>query len=510
MRDFPPDQSKGESRRTTSSASSVIRPAGGEAGDAVGHERLDVGGGPLHLGGRDEEQGDLVVQEEAAHVHVRRADDREAVVDDDRLGVDHPRPVEQDAPARVVDLAEVAGAGQVGHQLVRVGRDDQPDVDPAAGGQVQGPHERLVGDEVGGHDPDPPPRREGRRDDRLVERVARHVGAAGDDLDRGAVGPLAGGGRRVGRRLLAGGELPVGPEQVAEVVRGRARHDHRQVAPPRRQGRRAHVFLGQVHAAGQRVAVVDDDDLAVVAQVGAAAERPVDHRHEPGDPPPGVEQGREPPPPDPPRADAVEQQAHLDPLGRAPRQALDDRLADHVAAEDVGGDVDRPLGLVDEAEQLPVRLLAVAAQLHAVARRRLRGRRTTAGRARRALRLVAGPSPSRGIHELLAARHPADLPAAEHQVQRHAHVGQQEDRQHPGDRARRRPLLLQQVRQQHQRQHEAEDREELGRDPEGDRLEDLHRGRPGSGPGAAGERTQRNPTCDAPLSVAPLPRAPGR
>ncbi len=51
------------------------------------------------------------VQEKTTHIHVGRSDDCQVVVDQDDLGMNHPRLVEQDLPSRVLDLAQVADPG---------------------------------------------------------------------------------------------------------------------------------------------------------------------------------------------------------------------------------------------------------------------------------------------------------------------------------------------------------------------------------------------------------------
>ncbi len=74
----------------------------------------------VDLGRRRDEEGHFVIEEKAAHVHVGRADDGELVVEDDGLGVEHDGRVEQDAPAGVVQIAQVAGPGEVGGDVVGV------------------------------------------------------------------------------------------------------------------------------------------------------------------------------------------------------------------------------------------------------------------------------------------------------------------------------------------------------------------------------------------------------
>ena len=93
---------------------------------------------------------------------------------------------------------------------------------------------------------------------------------------------------------------------------------------------------------------VDDDQLAVVPQVGPAAKRDVKHRHEEGNLAAGLDQRSQEPPSDPPRTDVVDQQANRHAFRRPARQAVDQGLAPLVTAQDVGRDVDRRPRLLDQ------------------------------------------------------------------------------------------------------------------------------------------------------------------
>ena len=83
----------------------------------------------------------------------------------------------------------------------------------------------------------------------------------------------------------------------------------------------------------------------MIPQVGPPAKRDVQDRHEEGHPCAGLDQRREEPPADPPRADVVEQQADRHALATASSgQPLHELLAHGVAAEDVRRDVDDSSG----------------------------------------------------------------------------------------------------------------------------------------------------------------------
>ena len=83
-------------------------------------------------------KGQLHSSEEASIIHVRRADDRELVVENHGLGMKHDRLVKQHLASRLVQIAKVAFACQVGREMVGPGRNDQPDVHAPSRCQAQG------------------------------------------------------------------------------------------------------------------------------------------------------------------------------------------------------------------------------------------------------------------------------------------------------------------------------------------------------------------------------------
>ncbi len=163
---------------------------------------------------------------------------------------------------------------------------------PRRGCELECSGQGLVGNEVGGDDPDSPlrcrtprkrgPRRAGRR---------RRQAPLADNLGDRAAGSTGGGAILLRGEGFARGEFPVGAEQFGEIEDGRARADEREVTPTLWVGGRPHVLLGQIHATAQCVPTIDHDDLAMVPQVGASAERQVEHGHEEGDLGPGRGQG---------------------------------------------------------------------------------------------------------------------------------------------------------------------------------------------------------------------------
>ena len=240
--------------RTTFSASSRAQPGVGNSGfESAISSSAQVATWSTCFG-RVHKERDLEIQEEAAHVHVRRSDHGEAVVEEDGLGMEHHGFVEQDAAAGGVQVAKVAGAGEIGRDVVRSRGHDQADVNAAPGCQAQCPGQHFVGNVIGRDDPDSRLRREDQSQQGFVERIARDVGAAGDDLNRGR---LEAGGAGLGvRDGPAAGSLPVAnfqsdaKSESSSATAGPSTTTDRSCQSPARTGR-ADVRPRQIHAAGQ-------------------------------------------------------------------------------------------------------------------------------------------------------------------------------------------------------------------------------------------------------------------
>lgn len=167
-------------------AAEVFGEVGGEAAAAEIGEGKEAGvadefAGPdadgLHVGGGVEEHADLEVHEEAAHIHVGGAEEGLPVVHEECLGVEHAGFVGEDAGTGADELAEGGTAGEVGDGVVGAFGEDQGDVAAGAGFDDEAAEEDLIGNEVGGDDPDAFLGFLDHGEDALVERVAEDVGA---------------------------------------------------------------------------------------------------------------------------------------------------------------------------------------------------------------------------------------------------------------------------------------------------------------------------------------------
>ena len=164
------------------------------------------------------------------------------------------------------------------------------------------------------------------------------------------------------RRALGVGEGPVALEQRQRLHHQRAGEVEAQVVPGGLAGFAFEVLRGQVAPAAPQPArfgrAVDDQHLAVVTQVGAALQRRMQRRHEQHHADAGGAQGLEVRAAGHQAAHAVEQQAHAHAGAGLGAQLVDDLLAQRVAAEDEGAQVDR---LLRRVEVLPQRLQRLAA-----------------------------------------------------------------------------------------------------------------------------------------------------
>mgnify|MGYP000544298861 CR=1 FL=1 len=150
---------------------------------------------------------DFEVVFETAEVHVRGADHREHVVDDQQFGVQESRHVEEYLYAGLHHVVEVGVRRQI-HDL-RIGAcgEHQPHVDARQRGLLQRRVEDVGRKVVGGLDPHPPPGAGDGVAVGLQQRPPFAEGAAGDDL-HDVVGETRRGGIvfRRGDLLLGAGD----------------------------------------------------------------------------------------------------------------------------------------------------------------------------------------------------------------------------------------------------------------------------------------------------------------
>jgi len=185
--------------------------AGVEVGDAIAAEGVGPVGELAEGRGGIEEDADFEIHKEAAEVHVGGAHEGDLAVDEDEFGVHHLGAVEEDFDAGVVQLTQVIVAGEVGEGVVGIFGEDEADAAAEVGLDDEGAEENFVGDEVGRDDGEVAAALLDEDEKAFPERVARGVGAAGDDFD----GFVAARGGGVGEEVaeiaggVAGGEAPV-------------------------------------------------------------------------------------------------------------------------------------------------------------------------------------------------------------------------------------------------------------------------------------------------------------
>lgn len=141
-------------------------------------------------------------------------------------------------------------------------------------------------------------------------------------------------------------------------------------------------------------------------------------------------------------AHAVEQQAHLDTFAGSAGKASQNISTHRVLAENERLDINAPPGAFDQFDQLGVALLAGLAERHIVLARRA-GQVVVADYPVDQLSLFYGDGGFfRQREASLSACPPKHLPPAEHQVQRNAKPGHENNDKQPGYRSRRRTPIL--------------------------------------------------------------------
>ncbi len=213
---------------------------------------------------------ELLVQAQAADVHVHRADSADHRVDRDGLGVEEAGLVEVDVRAGAQQRLVVGLGRPEGQLLVDQAGHHEAQVDPGEGGVDHGVVDALVGHEVGRLDVQ---RAFGLGDGDHVRAAAGLPGVLDrvrDDLREDL--PVELPGRRRGQVAVLEKVVvlvfePAHGEQLLELGDRLSGDAQVGVAPAREALAAVDVLLAHVHAAGVADDAVDHDDLAVVAVV---------------------------------------------------------------------------------------------------------------------------------------------------------------------------------------------------------------------------------------------------
>ena len=212
-----------------------------------------------------EQQRDLEVQAEAAVVEIGAADDRQVVVAQQRLAVQHARAVFVDPHAGCEQLVEIRARREGDQPAVAELGHQQAHVEAAQRGRGQRHARRFAGDEVGRGQPHPPHRAVDGADVHAMDRLPRRIRARHEHLHRHRA-RAAGASAGTASGASPGGIGPVLDEDQLQRAHHVAFHAQVQVAV----GVAAQAFVlvvGDVDAAGVGDAAVDHHDLAMTAQV---------------------------------------------------------------------------------------------------------------------------------------------------------------------------------------------------------------------------------------------------
>jgi hypothetical protein len=382
-------------------------------------------------------------------------------------------------------VAHRSVAGDVGEPVIGARRHDEVDRDAPARGHHQRRQQALVRHQVGGDRDDAVARAVEGRDQQRVHRVVRVVRAAGQQLRSGRRGrrrrPAISTGARGPHRGLARieREAPVGIEDRCRLGGDVALQVEAEVDPGGPAGLAHEVLAGQVAPAAPEPAPVGNHQLAVVAQVGPPAQRPLqrraERRHEADHPHPLRLRLGEVAPPAHQRPHPVDDQPHVYALPGALTQPIEQLGGEAVTTQDEGADVQAFARGPDHLEQRLRRLGAVPvhAKLAIAGRRRQPHRGGEVLRPARRDRVVR-LRPARGMAHLGLGQ----LAGAEQQVERQPRLRDQQQRQHPAHGCGRVPALVQGVRahrvdQQPDRRQQPVQREPLGEPGPGHRARVL-------------------------------------
>ncbi len=234
----------------------------------------------------------------------------------------------------------------------------------------------VVGQEIGRHDPHrflscgqrPHEHELDPSDVGVVRPIADTAGQhpAGEGCARrpGGVGL---GGRSIAQQHLVGSEGPVLRKHLEQLRDDRPAELEVHIADgmPGLVGKPATV--ADVEAAGKADRTVDDEDLAMVAEVGVGKVDRHARGQEPIDSHPLPRQHADDGGPRVPRADAIDEHADLDAAVGSAGECRGEELSRGVVVEDIGGHADAAGGGIDRGEHPRIGLIAADQRFDLVA-----------------------------------------------------------------------------------------------------------------------------------------------
>jgi len=441
--------------------------------DTVLQHVVDPGLDAVDFRLRVDKDADFKVNEEATEVEIGRAEHRHAVIDDDGLGVEHPRGVLEHAPAGPCKLPREIAPGEIRDGMVRLERHDQRHVAARARTHDHGAQEHIVRDEIGGDDPDVAHGLLDHGDNSLIEGVAGNIRAARHHLEL-ARAPVGGPARlsvlpdSVGGLLY--GEAPVRDEHLAQDDRSGSPDHGAKVAPALGVGGRAHVLPGNVPAAHDCGHAIKNGHLSVAPEIGGASGRKRHDRHESTDLAPGLPDGIDKAPRTEEAAERVQEQPDLYPLARALGQQFHDPAARRIAAQDEARDVNRVLRGQDLALKLREILLAGQKVTDPVSPDRLEAagpRHRLRHGFKDVVRLGDAHLGKDWEQGLLSLHHAFQLSPPYEKVERNTEPGDENDHEQPREGVGGRAPLAHQPGDQEKSQEEAGDRRKVRQEPAG-------------------------------------------
>ncbi len=297
------------------------------------------------------EQIELIVDEEAAVIEVRRTHRRPVVIHQNRLGMEDAGLVLPDPYARRPQAAIGGARGPLGDGNVALARHQQAHVQASPGSVAQRRLAVLVGDEVGSGQPDPVTRCTERIGEFAVQYVPAAAVAVGHQLPAGV-------------RYRWPGRARVGIEVADGILHEFTLEPQVGVAPPAGADGGGRTVPMNVEAAQIGGRVVHDQQLAVVAPM--VRQRPPPR---PGAAPVqldagGAQRGQPRTGKHAPGADGIDAQSDQYSARGRTGQEIEDRFSGLIVREDVGLQTDGGTGRRDIRAQIGVERVTLNIMSH--------------------------------------------------------------------------------------------------------------------------------------------------
>lgn len=311
------------------------------------------------------------IEPKAASVPVGRTNQDPVTVDDHQLRVVERRLCEPDVTATFEDLPPHRVRGPIDVTQIAPRGQNDIDADAAESGEVQGADEPGIGNEIGRDDLDRCLRLGQSGEQRPADGFEVRVWTVADDTRNNIAALFQFRKPDVAVESFASSEDPVGSESFLQLSDQRALDAEMQIADGTGGILSEHVAVPDVHAAGETDLTVDDENLAMVAEVESCDTPGRKQRR--GQEPGGrdflvrqsVENGR----PGVASAGGINQHADFDTALDGAGEGVSELAAGWIVVEDVGGQRNGFLRGIDGGEHGGEGFVTVDERMQLIARR---------------------------------------------------------------------------------------------------------------------------------------------